>query len=129
MRLPAKDDICYATQNRQTAVKELARQSDLVLVIGSPTSSNANRLVEVARNAGTPARLIEDADDIDPAWLDDVRAVGLTAGASTPEVARAGGHRAPARPRLRARARPHHRRGARHLPAAARAARHGAARR
>ncbi|MBI1817514.1 MAG: 4-hydroxy-3-methylbut-2-enyl diphosphate reductase [Deltaproteobacteria bacterium] len=83
---PRKDDICYATQNRQTAVKELARQSDLVLVIGSPASSNANRLVEVARNEGTPARLIEAAGDIDAAWLRDVRAVGLTAGASTPEA-------------------------------------------
>jgi 4-hydroxy-3-methylbut-2-enyl diphosphate reductase len=85
VRLPAKDDICYATQNRQTAVKELARQSDLVLVIGSPTSSNANRLVEVSRNAGTDARLIEHGADIDPAWLTDVHAVGVTAGASTPE--------------------------------------------
>jgi 4-hydroxy-3-methylbut-2-enyl diphosphate reductase len=85
VHLPSKDDICYATQNRQTAVKELARQAEHVLVIGSPTSSNANRLVEVARNAGTPAHLIEDADAIDPAWLDGVRAVGLTAGASTPE--------------------------------------------
>ncbi len=83
---PRKDDICYATQNRQTAVKELARQSDLVLVIGSPASSNANRLVEVARNEGIPARLIEAAGDIDAAWLRDVRAVGLTAGASTPEA-------------------------------------------
>ena len=72
VRTPPKDDICYATQNRQTAVKELARQSDFVLVIGSPTSSNANRLVEVARNEGTAARLIEDAHDIDPAWLADV---------------------------------------------------------
>jgi 4-hydroxy-3-methylbut-2-en-1-yl diphosphate reductase len=86
VRLQTKDDICYATQNRQTAVKELARQVDLVLVIGSPTSSNANRLVEVARTAGGSARLIEQADDIDPAWLDGVRAVGLTAGASTPEA-------------------------------------------
>jgi 4-hydroxy-3-methylbut-2-enyl diphosphate reductase len=85
VRLPAKDDICYATQNRQTAVKELARQSDLVLVIGSPTSSNANRLVEVARNAGGRAELIEHAHDVEPGWLDGVRAVGLTAGASTPE--------------------------------------------
>lgn len=85
VRTPAKDDICYATQNRQTAVKELARQSQFVLVIGSPTSSNANRLVEVARNEGTAARLIEDAHDIDPVWVADVRAVGLTAGASTPE--------------------------------------------
>jgi 4-hydroxy-3-methylbut-2-enyl diphosphate reductase len=85
VQLPNKDDICYATQNRQVAVKELARQSDVVLVIGSPTSSNANRLVEVARNAGTEAHLIEDAGDIEPAWIDDAGGVGLTAGASTPE--------------------------------------------
>jgi 4-hydroxy-3-methylbut-2-enyl diphosphate reductase len=85
IRLPARDDICYATQNRQTAVKELARQSDLVLVLGSPASSNANRLVEVACIAGGRARLIEDAGDVDPGWLDGVRVVGLTAGASTPE--------------------------------------------
>ncbi len=85
VHLPAKDDICYATQNRQTAVKELARQCGVVLVIGSPTSSNAARLVEVARNAGTPAWLIEDAADIRPEWLDGSGAIGLTAGASTPE--------------------------------------------
>jgi 4-hydroxy-3-methylbut-2-enyl diphosphate reductase len=86
VRLPAKDDICYATQNRQTAVKELARRAELVLVIGSPNSSNANRLVEVARNEGTPARLIENERSIDPDWLREVRSVGLTAGASTPEA-------------------------------------------
>jgi 4-hydroxy-3-methylbut-2-enyl diphosphate reductase len=85
VRTPPKDDICYATQNRQTAVKELARQSHFVLVLGSPTSSNASRLAEVARNEGTAARLIEDAHDIDPAWLAGVATVGLTAGASTPE--------------------------------------------
>ena len=84
-RAPGKDDICYATQNRQTAVKELARRSDLVLVIGSPTSSNANRLVEVARNHGAAAHLIEDADDIRADWLIDTASVGVTAGASTPE--------------------------------------------
>jgi 4-hydroxy-3-methylbut-2-enyl diphosphate reductase len=83
---PKKDDICYATQNRQTAVKELARQTGLVLVLGSPTSSNANRLAEVARNQGTSSRLIEDADDIEPSWLRGVAAIGLTAGASTPET-------------------------------------------
>ncbi len=82
---PGKDDICYATQNRQTAVKALARSSDVVFVIGSPTSSNANRLVEVARKTGTRATLIESADDIDWVDLDDTCVVGLTAGASTPE--------------------------------------------
>jgi 4-hydroxy-3-methylbut-2-en-1-yl diphosphate reductase len=82
---PNKEDICYATQNRQVAVKHLATSSQFVLVMGSPTSSNANRLVEVAQNQGTPARLIEDAGDIDPMWLEDASAVGLTAGASTPE--------------------------------------------
>jgi 4-hydroxy-3-methylbut-2-enyl diphosphate reductase len=85
VQLPSKDDICYATQNRQVAVKELARQSDIVLVMGSPTSSNANRLVEVACNAGSSAHLIEDAGDIEPAWIEPASAVGLTAGASTPE--------------------------------------------
>jgi len=85
VRTPPKDDICYATQNRQTAVKELARRSDFVLVIGSETSSNANRLVEVAKNEGITARLIDDAQDIDPAWLCERQTVGLTAGASTPE--------------------------------------------
>jgi 4-hydroxy-3-methylbut-2-enyl diphosphate reductase len=82
---PGKDDICYATQNRQTAVKELAQRSDLVFVIGSPNSSNANRLVEVARNEGTPAQLIESGSGVDPAQLASATTVGLTAGASTPE--------------------------------------------
>ncbi|GIW42152.1 MAG: 4-hydroxy-3-methylbut-2-enyl diphosphate reductase [Candidatus Binatia bacterium] len=86
VRTPKKDDICYATQNRQTAVKELARRTDLVLVLGSPTSSNANRLVEVARNEGTPARLIEEESDIAESWVESVESVGLTAGASTPEL-------------------------------------------
>jgi 4-hydroxy-3-methylbut-2-enyl diphosphate reductase len=85
VRAPTKDDICYATQNRQTAVKELARRSDIVLVIGSQTSSNANRLKEVAENEGTTARLVDDAQGIDPAWLKSATTVGLTAGASTPE--------------------------------------------
>jgi 4-hydroxy-3-methylbut-2-enyl diphosphate reductase len=85
-RTPKKDDICYATQNRQTAVKDLARACDLVVVIGSPSSSNANRLVEVARTTGAQAHLIECADDIDPSWLDSANVVGLTAGASTPET-------------------------------------------
>ena len=83
---PKKDDICYATQNRQAAVKEIAQRASLVLVIGSSASSNANRLVEVARNAGSRAHLIENAADIDPAWVAGVASVGLTAGASTPEA-------------------------------------------
>ena len=82
---PGKDDICYATQNRQTAVKELARRSDFVFVIGSPNSSNANRLVEVARNEGTAAALIENGSGVDPTLVEAATTVGLTAGASTPE--------------------------------------------
>jgi 4-hydroxy-3-methylbut-2-enyl diphosphate reductase len=84
--LPKRDDICYATQNRQDAVKELAKQSDLVLVVGAPASSNSNRLVEVAARLGVPAYLIQHADDIDPAWLEGVERIGLTAGASTPDL-------------------------------------------
>ena len=82
---PKAEDICYATSNRQAAVKQIAPQSDLVLVIGAPNSSNSLRLVEVAERLGTPARLIERAEDIDPAWLKDVATIGLTAGASAPE--------------------------------------------
>lgn len=82
---PKAEDICYATSNRQTAVKEIAPGSDLVLVIGSPNSSNSVRLVEVAQKCGTEARLIQRADDIDPAWLTGVNTLGLTAGASAPE--------------------------------------------
>ncbi|CAB1368038.1 4-hydroxy-3-methylbut-2-enyl diphosphate reductase [Denitratisoma oestradiolicum] len=83
---PKKDDICYATQNRQDAVKQMASQMDLMLVVGSPTSSNSNRLREVAANLGIPAYLIDDADAIDPAWIIGGARVGLTAGASAPEV-------------------------------------------
>lgn len=83
---PASDDICYATQNRQEAVEQMARDVDLILVVGSPNSSNSNRLVEVAKRSGVEARLIDEARDIDPAWLEGVRRVGLTAGASAPEV-------------------------------------------
>ena len=82
---PKAEDICYATSNRQAAVKAIAPGSDLVLVIGSPTSSNSVRLVEVAQRMGTDARLIERASDIDPAWLEGVGTIGLTAGASAPE--------------------------------------------
>jgi 4-hydroxy-3-methylbut-2-en-1-yl diphosphate reductase len=83
---PASDDICYATQNRQEAVEQLAREVNLILVVGSPNSSNSNRLVEVAKRSGVPAQLIDDAKDIDPKWLENIGCVGLTAGASAPEV-------------------------------------------
>ncbi len=83
---PRKDDICYATQNRQDAVKNLAEECDLLLVVGSPNSSNSNRLRELAERMGCPAHLIDGADDIDPAWVTDRRAIGVTAGASAPEV-------------------------------------------
>jgi 4-hydroxy-3-methylbut-2-enyl diphosphate reductase len=82
---PPRDDICYATQNRQEAVKELARQADVVLVIGSDNSSNSNRLVEVARSLGTPAHLIDDETEIEAGWLDGAETVGVTSGASAPE--------------------------------------------
>ena len=83
---PRKDDICYATQNRQDAVKSLAEAVDLVLVVGSTNSSNSNRLRELAERCGASAYLIDDASMIDPAWLYDARAVGVTAGASAPEL-------------------------------------------
>ncbi|MBZ5877539.1 4-hydroxy-3-methylbut-2-enyl diphosphate reductase [Chromohalobacter israelensis] len=83
---PRKDDICYATQNRQDAVRGLASESDLVLVVGSPNSSNSNRLRELAERTGTPAYLIDTAEQIRPEWLTDVSAIGITAGASAPEV-------------------------------------------
>lgn len=83
---PSKDDICYATQNRQDAVRELAADSDLVLVVGSVNSSNSNRLRELAERMGTPAQLIDDASLIEPAWLEGVERIGITAGASAPEV-------------------------------------------
>jgi 4-hydroxy-3-methylbut-2-enyl diphosphate reductase len=82
---PRADDICYATSNRQAAVKAIAPQCQLVLVIGAPNSSNSRRLVEVAERCGAAARLIERASEIDPAWLDGVTVLGLTAGASAPE--------------------------------------------
>jgi len=83
---PKAEDICYATSNRQAAVKEIAPGSDLVLVIGSPNSSNSLRLVEVAQRCGTDARLVGRAADIQPEWLDGVGTLGLTAGASAPET-------------------------------------------
>ena len=86
IRVPGKDDICYATQNRQNAVKSLAANVELVLVVGAPASSNSNRLVEVARVHGARAQLVQDASEIDSAWLSGVTRVGVTAGASTPET-------------------------------------------
>jgi 4-hydroxy-3-methylbut-2-en-1-yl diphosphate reductase len=85
IRAPKKEDICYATSNRQWAVKEMLAEIDLLLVIGSRNSSNSNRLVEVARAGGVEARLIDDETDIDEAWLDGVETVGVTSGASAPE--------------------------------------------
>ncbi len=85
LEVPPKEDICYATTNRQSAVKALAEQSDLVLVIGSRASSNSNRLVEVALGAGSKSRLVESPEDIAPEWLDGVDTVGISSGASTPE--------------------------------------------
>ena len=83
---PKAEDICYATSNRQAAVKAIAGECDLVLVIGAPNSSNSLRLVEVAERLGTPARLIQRAAEISPEWLDGVATLGLTAGASAPET-------------------------------------------
>ncbi|MDO9007115.1 MAG: 4-hydroxy-3-methylbut-2-enyl diphosphate reductase, partial [Thiobacillus sp.] len=83
---PKKDDICYATQNRQDAVKALAKQCDVVIVVGSPTSSNSNRLREVADNLGVPAYMVDNATEIQPDWVAGKKQVGLTAGASAPEI-------------------------------------------
>jgi len=83
---PRKDDICYATQNRQDAVKQLALESDLVLVVGSVNSSNSNRLRELAERCGSEAHLIDDAEHIEESWLNGKSAIGITAGASAPEI-------------------------------------------
>lgn len=83
---PRKDDICYATQNRQDAVKQLASACDVLLVVGSPNSSNSNRLRELAERMGTPAYLIDGAEDLRREWFDEVARVGITAGASAPEI-------------------------------------------
>jgi 4-hydroxy-3-methylbut-2-enyl diphosphate reductase len=83
---PKKDDICYATQNRQDAVKTLARQCDVVIVVGSPNSSNSNRLREVAQNVGVPAYMVDEASQLQAAWVEGKARVGVTAGASAPEI-------------------------------------------
>ena len=86
VREPKQQDICYATQNRQDAVKVLAPTVDIVIVVGSPTSSNSNRLRELAQRLGTPAYMVDAPDDLQPAWFDGKRSVGLTAGASAPDI-------------------------------------------
>lgn len=86
IRGPHSDDICYATQNRQVAVKAMAPDADVVLIVGAFNSSNSNRLVEVAEGAGTPAYLVPDENHLDPAWLDGAEVVGVSSGASAPEV-------------------------------------------
>jgi 4-hydroxy-3-methylbut-2-enyl diphosphate reductase len=86
VREPKKQDICYATQNRQDAVKVLAPEVDVVIVVGSPTSSNSNRLRELAQRLGTPAYMVEGAQDLQPQWFEGGQRVGLTAGASAPDV-------------------------------------------
>ena len=86
VREPKQQDICYATQNRQDAVKLMSPQVDVVIVVGSPTSSNSNRLAEVARKLGTPGYMVDTADDLQPQWLAGCTRVGLTAGASAPEI-------------------------------------------
>ncbi len=86
VREPKKQDICYATQNRQDAIKLLAPRVDIVIVVGSPTSSNSNRLRELAERLGTPAYMVDAADDLEPTWFDGRARVGLTAGASAPDV-------------------------------------------
>jgi len=83
---PKKEDICYATQNRQDAVKKLTKQCDLILVVGSQNSSNSTRLMEISQKVGVPAYLIDSAAEIKKEWLDDKQCIGLTAGASAPEV-------------------------------------------
>jgi 4-hydroxy-3-methylbut-2-enyl diphosphate reductase len=81
---PKKDDICYATQNRQDAVKQLANKCEIILVVGSPNSSNSNRLREVAERLGTPAYLIDDETELNRDWFTNIKNIGLTAGASAP---------------------------------------------
>ena len=86
IREPKKQDICYATQNRQDAVKFMAPQCDVVIVVGSPNSSNSNRLRELAEKLGVPSYMVDSPDQIEPAWVADKRRIGVTAGASAPEA-------------------------------------------
>jgi 4-hydroxy-3-methylbut-2-enyl diphosphate reductase len=86
VREPKQQDICYATQNRQDAVKVMSGQVDIVIVVGSPTSSNSNRLAELARKLGVTSYMVDNADELQPAWFEGRSRVGLTAGASAPEI-------------------------------------------
>ncbi len=86
VREPKQQDICYATQNRQDAVKMMSPSVDVVIVVGSPTSSNSNRLAEVARKLGVPSYMVDNAQELQPEWLEGRPRIGLTAGASAPEV-------------------------------------------
>jgi 4-hydroxy-3-methylbut-2-enyl diphosphate reductase len=86
VREPKQQDICYATQNRQDAVKLMSAQVDLVIVVGSPTSSNSNRLAELSSKLGTPSHMVDNADELQPVWFKGAQRVGLTAGASAPEI-------------------------------------------
>jgi len=86
VREPKQQDICYATQNRQDAIKVLSPQVDVVIVVGSPSSSNSNRLRDVAAKYGTPSYMVDHAGELDPAWLDGKQRIGLTAGASAPDI-------------------------------------------
>ena len=86
VRAPKQQDICYATQNRQDAVKLMSPQVDLMIVVGSPTSSNSNRLAELARKLGVTSYMVDSADELQPNWLDGRQRIGLTAGASAPEI-------------------------------------------
>jgi 4-hydroxy-3-methylbut-2-enyl diphosphate reductase len=86
VREPKQQDICYATQNRQDAIKVLSPQVDIVIVVGSPSSSNSNRLRDVAAKYGTPSYMVDNADELQPEWLVGKRTIGLTAGASAPDI-------------------------------------------
>ena len=86
LRAPKQQDICYATQNRQDAIKLMSPQVDLMIVVGSPTSSNSNRLAELARKLGVESYMVDSADELQPKWLEGRQRVGLTAGASAPEI-------------------------------------------
>ena len=119
IRGPDVKDICYATQNRQTAVRRLADRSDVILVLGADYSSNSNRLREISEDAGTRGYLIPDAESLDPAWLDGARTVGITAGCVGPGRARPGADRPPRGVVRRQRDRPRRPRGERHFPIAA----------